>query len=94
MDFKLNKCNCPCHSPSKGEVINRSCYLGSQIVTMLELIPKLEKQSRKTPSKTLLAELKKVEQAKESLPKMRAELERMQIELQDLKSKLLNWKES
>lgn len=91
--MNMNKCNCFCHAPSRGEVINRSCYLGSQIVMMLDLIPKLEKQSRKTPSKSLLAEVKKVEQAKENLPKMRAELKKMQVELQELKFKLLNWKE-
>lgn len=88
-----NECNCSCHLQNRGEVINRSCYLGSQIVMMLDLIPKLEKQSRKTPAKSLLAEVKKVEQAKENLPKMRAELEKMRIELQELKLKLLNWKE-
>lgn len=87
----MNKCNCACHTPSRGELINRSCYLGSQIVTMLELIPKTEKQARKTPSKSLLAEVRKVAQAKENLPKMQADLEKMQIELQELKLKLLNW---
>lgn len=89
----MNKCNCSCHTPSRGEAINRSCWLGSQIVTMLDLIPKLEKQSRKTPAKSLLAEVRKVAQAKENLPKMQAELEKMQIELQELKFKLLNWKD-
>lgn len=89
----MNKCTCSCHSLNRGELINRSCYLGSQIVMMLELIPKLEKQARKTPSKSLLAEVKKVAQAKENLPKMRAELHKNQVEVEELKLQLLNWKE-
>lgn len=81
----MRTCNCP---PSKGELINRSCFLGSQIVTLKGLIPELEKQARKTPSKTLLSECKKVEQAKENLPKLKIQLQKMEIELADVKKTL------
>ena len=52
---------------TRGEVINRAAYLGSQIVQLKARIPELEKLARKTPPKTLLAERARVQQARLSL---------------------------
>lgn len=77
-----------CGFPSRGHKLNRWASLGMQIVNLKELIPKLEKQARKTPPRNLLAEKAKVEKAKEQLLKLRPQLEAAEVERVTLNQEL------
>lgn len=75
-------------SPSRGELINKEAYIGARIVELHTRIPEIEKQSRKTPPKTLLAEVAKVKQAKENLERSMRQLEALEAELKEVKEQL------
>lgn len=64
-------CTCP---PSPGDLINRRCYLGAQIVQLKAQLVELEKLARKTPPKTLVAERRKVDAAKAVIGRVRQTL--------------------
>ncbi len=67
-------CGCDAEVVSKGKLLNQKAWFGSQIVSLRERIPQLEKLARKTPPKTLVAERKKVEDAKVALVKAKEDL--------------------
>lgn len=75
-------CNCP---PTRGEIINRRAATGAEVVALRARIPELEKQARKTPPKTLVAERAKVEAAKEALMVARARLAVLEVQWDHLK---------
>lgn len=63
-----------------GRLINRRAWLGSQIVQLKERVRDLEKLSRRTPPKTLLAECRRVEEAKGRLVQTQALLAEFEAE--------------
>lgn len=78
--------NVPTTTPtlSRGEMINRRAFLGSQIVSMRERIPLLEKTAKKAPPKTLTSEWDKVRAAKQQLETSRQQLAEMEREHAEL----------
>lgn len=52
---------------SKGRIINWRASTAAELVRLREALPEIEKQARKTPPKTLLAERAKVDAAKASI---------------------------
>lgn len=78
-------CDCACHD-TRGHRINRRATLGMLVTNLHQRIPELEKLARKTPPKTLLSEVRKVEAAKLCLPQLRTELETLEKELNTLKA--------
>lgn len=68
----------------RGKAVNRARYLASQILSVRAQILELEKQARKTPPKTLVAEKQKVELAKRLLVSSHANLVQMAKEWQDV----------
>lgn len=64
----------------RGRRINRRAWLGSQVVTLRERIPALEKAARKTPPRTLIAERRKVAEARVALERARADLATFEAE--------------
>lgn len=81
-------CGCDPTVVSKGTMINRAAWLGSQIVAMRERIPQLEKLSRKTPPKTLKSEWEKVRAAAAQLEVCRKQLSDMEAELAVIKPQI------
>lgn len=81
-------CGCDPEVQSKGILINRCAWLGSQIQQLRDRIPQLEKTARKTPPKTLLAEKAKVEAAKVQLKQAQEDLTRYSAEWESLKQQL------
>lgn len=77
-------CSCP---PTRGQIINRRAWLGSQIHALRSQIPDLEKQSRRTPPKTLVAERQKVEAAKIALADALVRLPLLEAEYNDLRTR-------
>jgi hypothetical protein len=73
---------------SLGAMSNQMNSLGSKIVEMRVRLPELEKQARKTPPKTLLTEVAKVKQAKESLKLCKEQLESLEIEHKSIREHL------
>lgn len=69
---------------SRGEMINRRAFLGSQIVSMRERIPLLEKTAKKAPPKTLTSEWDKVRAAKQQLETSKRQLAEMEREHAEL----------
>ena len=69
-----------------GERINRRADLGSRIVTLREQIRSLEKLARKTPPRTLLAEVARVAEAKRRLAAARDELASAEIDYSALRA--------
>jgi hypothetical protein len=69
---------------SNGHRINRRATIGARLVELLRQINETEKQARKTPAKTLVAERRKVEDAKAILPYLLAERDAMNAELAGL----------
>lgn len=67
MSGVCQNCGCDPSSACPGTRINRHAWLSSQIVSLREAIPKLEKQARRTPPKTLLDEWRKVQNARLAL---------------------------
>lgn len=76
----------PSESEMRGRRINRKAWLGSQIVSLKERIPALEKLARKTPPKTLLTEWDRVKQAKVQLESARAQLAEYENELKGIET--------
>ncbi len=76
-------CTCP---PSRGQIINRRAYTGSQIVALRAQLPEVEKQARKTPPKTLAAEMARVDAARAALPALHAELDALEARYAELRS--------
>lgn len=66
--------------PDRGLLLNAHASLGAEIARIKGILPDIEKQSRKTPPKTLIAEKEKVAQAK-------AQLILLTERLQDITSK-------
>lgn len=64
-------CSCP---PTRGQLINQRAEFGSRLVALRDLIPALEKLSRKTPPKHLADEWARVRAAKEQLASRQGEL--------------------
>lgn len=86
--MKCVNCGCDAEAPDRGRLINRRAYLGSQILSMRERIAAWEKQARKTPAKTLVAEWKKVQDAKTNLEVAKPQLDEMVSEWNSLKETL------
>lgn len=63
---------------TRGRLINIWASLGNRMVQLREEIPIVEKAARKTPARTLLAEIGKVKLAKEALPCLKLELEKVE----------------
>ncbi len=61
--------------PTLGHRINARATLGARMVVLRALVPELEKTARKTPPKTLHAEVRRVEAARRALPAALAALE-------------------
>lgn len=59
---------------SQGILINKKASLGSEILSIVERIPQLEKESRRTPPKNLVEAKAKVEAAKRDLVKLQSVL--------------------
>lgn len=78
----------PSAPKSRGELLNRRAWLGSQIVTLKEQIPECAKQARKTPPKSNKTELEKVELAKKMLPELKRKLVEFQEEHTGLRTRL------
>lgn len=74
--------------PSRGEMINRRAYVGSQVVALRARVPELEKLARRTPPKTLVAEKARVDEARRMLPICRAQLAELETEWGALKTTL------
>jgi len=70
---------CECEM-TRGDYINRRALAGSQIVTLRATIPELEKLSRRTPPKTLVAERAKVAEAARQLVAAKARLASLEEE--------------
>ncbi len=69
---------------------NRCAYLVAQMISLRDRIPEVEKLSRRTPPKSLLAEWEKVERAKKELPILKKQLEEGTAEILRL-SKIADW---
>lgn len=76
-------CTCDCHDTS-GHRINRRARIGARLVELRAQIPEVEKQARRTPPKTLVAEKQKVERAKALLPYLVIEHDALTAELAGL----------
>lgn len=63
-----------------GRTINRRAYVGAQIVQLKAQLAELEKLARKTPAKTLTAEVAKVVNAKSTILRVRQELADYEVE--------------
>lgn len=72
-------CDCTCHD-TPGRRINRRASIGARLVELLRQINETEKQARRTPPKTLVAERAKVERAKVMLPILLAERDALNAE--------------
>ncbi len=70
---------CDCEM-TRGDYINRRASTGSQLVTLRAAIPELEKLSRRTPPRTLVAERAKVADAGRSLVTAKARLVKLEAE--------------
>ncbi len=75
-------CTCP---PSRGQIINRRAYVGSQLVALRARLPEVEKLARKTPPKTLTVERVRVDAAKAALPALHAELDALEARYAELR---------
>lgn len=74
----------------KGAAINQCAFLASQILSLREHVKKWEKDSRRTPPKTLIKEKEKVRQAKINVEVGKQKLAEMWEELVSL-SPTANW---
>ena len=72
--------------PPLGVRINRRASLGARLVELRAQIPELEKLSRRTPPKTLVAERARVAAAAVALLARRAELAAVEVEYATLAS--------
>lgn len=70
-------CNCEL---TRGDYINMRAYAASKIVAVKARIPELEKLSRKTPPRTLVAEHAKVAAAVRALAIAKADLDNLERE--------------
>lgn len=75
--MKCVNCGCDAEVVSKGKLMNEKAWFASQIVSLRVRIPQLEKEARRTPPKTLVAERKKVEDAKVALVRAKEDLRRI-----------------
>ena len=73
---------------NNGILINREAWLASQMLQLRERLPKVEKQARKTPPRTLPKEWEKVKHAGLEVGKIRAEMLTMWTEWVDLRQKM------
>jgi hypothetical protein len=76
-------CACECHN-TVGHRINRRASIGARLVELRDRIQETEKQARRTPPKTLVAEKQRVENAKATLPFLHAERDALLVELAGL----------
>lgn len=87
----MDKClNCG-HDPSRlhrGTAINQYVSILSELLSLSERIPELEKTSRRTPPKHMFAEKVKVEQAKVALIQARERKATLETERDTLLTKL------
>lgn len=65
---------------TRGQKINRWASLGAEMVVLKDIIPRTEKQARKTPPKNLVEEKKKVQEAKKNLAGLYKRLSSVQHE--------------
>lgn len=72
----------------RGTLINRECRLGALILSAAERLEALQKLARKTPPKTLLAERRKVDEAKLAVGAARSELRALLSEHADFRAQL------
>jgi hypothetical protein len=79
---------CPFQIETVGDQINRECRLGGLILETHERLVSLEKLARKTPPKTLLVEVQRVNAAKASITPTRDELRKMLSEHAGLRRQL------
>lgn len=76
---------CPnCGFWTTGQKINYKASLRARLTEYRARIPELEKLSRKTPPKTLVAEKTRVEAAKAALPLLLNEIRALEEELETL----------
>jgi len=73
----------------RGILINRKCYLGSQIVTLKEQIPRLEKIAKRTPPKTLIIAVKQRDEAISQLLILNKKLVEFKQEYNELDKQLI-----
>ena len=78
--------------PSRGQLINEHASLGAEIARIKSVLPDVDKQSRKTPPKTLLAEKAKVALAKIQFFELSQQLEKLTIRHQELTTQLREMK--
>lgn len=81
-------CGCRPDVEERGTLINREARLGARVLETGAKLATLEKTARKTPPKTMLAERRKVDDAKAMVGRLRAELQSMLAEHAALRAKL------
>jgi hypothetical protein len=72
------------NNPERGVLINERAFLGSQIVFLKDQIPRVEKQSRRTPPKSLKKEWDLVQEAQKQLPILKEKLTQSETQYQEL----------
>lgn len=77
-----------CGHTTSGEMTNRLALVGSRLVQLQTIVPATEKQSLKTPPRSLKTEVQRVEDAKRQLPLLLQENEALLREWSELRVKL------